>query len=259
MLKVKLRPNAIKQPKVDMPMASRSSVPKLELHPMAGWLWGIIKQGYKCKDCGANCHKQCRDLLVLACRKFSRGTSVGSNHGSLPSSPSLPPDLEAEYLDKTIPPSLSVQDEVFEFPSVAAEHQDLDGRAITLVTGSSRKISVRLQRVTTSQATQTEPLWHEPGWNDSGSHTFPKMKSKFYGKAGKNKGFAKWENENPSMQDDVELEAEAPQDIQDHNGIETLPETQESEHVNAYFLLLAGQLIAHPEAQKAKDDNYSKC
>lgn len=42
-------------------------------------------------DCGANCHKQCRDLLVLACRKFSRGTSVGSNHGSLPSSPSLPP------------------------------------------------------------------------------------------------------------------------------------------------------------------------
>ncbi|NWT23448.1 GRP3 protein, partial [Cardinalis cardinalis] len=179
----------------------------------AGFLWGIIKQGYKCKDCGANCHKQCRDLLVLACRKFSRGTSVGSNHGSLPSSPSLPP----------------VQDEVFEFPSVAAEHQDLDGRAITLVTGSSRKISVRLQRVTTSQATQTEPLWHEPGWNDSGSHTFPKMKSKFYGKAGKNKGFAKWENEKPSMQADVELEAEAPQDIQDHNGIETLPETQESE------------------------------
>ncbi|RMC12634.1 hypothetical protein DUI87_10158 [Hirundo rustica rustica] len=168
---------------------------------------------YRFTDCGANCHKQCRDLLVLACRKFSRGTSVGSNHGSLPSSPSLPP----------------VQDEVFEFPSVAAEHQDLDGRAITLVTGSSRKISVRLQRVTTSQATQTEPLWHEPGWNDSGSHTFPKMKSKFHGKAGKSKGFAKWENEKPSTQADVELEAEAPQGIQDHNGIETLPERQESE------------------------------
>ncbi|NXS62023.1 GRP3 protein, partial [Brachypteracias leptosomus] len=179
----------------------------------AGFLWGIIKQGYKCKDCGANCHKQCRDLLVLACRKFSRGTSVGSNHGSLPSSPSLPP----------------VQDEVFEFPSAAAEHQDLDDRAITLVTGSSRKISVRLQRATTSQATQTEPLWHEPGWNDSGSHTFPKMKSKFHGKAGKNKGFAKWENEKPNMQTDIELEAEAPQHIQDHNGIETLLERQESE------------------------------
>ncbi|XP_027706252.1 ras guanyl-releasing protein 3 isoform X2 [Vombatus ursinus] len=57
----------------------------------AGFLWGIIKQGYKCKDCGANCHKQCKDLLVLACRKFARGPSMGSSHGSLPGSPSLPP------------------------------------------------------------------------------------------------------------------------------------------------------------------------
>ncbi|XP_065445291.1 ras guanyl-releasing protein 3 isoform X2 [Chrysemys picta bellii] len=179
----------------------------------AGFLWGIIKQGYKCKDCGANCHKQCRDLLVLACRKFARGTSMGSNHGSLPNSPSLPP----------------VQDEVFEFPSVATGHQDLDGRAITLVTGSSRKISVRLQRATTSQATQTEPLWHEPGWSDSGSHTFPKMKSKFHSKAGKNKGFAKWENEKPNVQGHVDIEVETTEHMLDENGIETLQERQEPE------------------------------
>ncbi|XP_019405249.1 PREDICTED: ras guanyl-releasing protein 3 isoform X3 [Crocodylus porosus] len=179
----------------------------------AGFLWGIIKQGYKCKDCGANCHKQCRDLLVLACRKFSRGTSMGSNHGSLPSSPSLHP----------------VQDEVFEFPSVASGHQDLDGRAITLVTGSSRKISVRLQRATTSQATQTDPLWHEPGWSDSGSHTFPKMKSKFHSKAGKNKGFAKWENEKPNGQASTDVEVETREHALDQNGIEALQERQESE------------------------------
>lgn len=55
------------------------------------------------------------------------------------------------------------------------------------------------------------------------------MKSKFHGKAGKNKGFAKWENEKPNVQADIEIEAEAPQHTQDHNGIETLPETQESE------------------------------
>ncbi|XP_029793830.1 ras guanyl-releasing protein 3 isoform X3 [Suricata suricatta] len=108
----------------------------------AGFLWGIIKQGYKCK----------------------------------------------------------VQDEVFEFPGVTAGHRDLDSRAITLVTGSSRKISVRLQRATTSQATQTEPVWSEAGWGDSGSHTFPKMKSKFHDKAAKDKGFAKWENEKPRVQ-----------------------------------------------------------
>nr|XP_033794487.1 ras guanyl-releasing protein 3 isoform X2 [Geotrypetes seraphini] len=179
----------------------------------AGFLWGIIKQGYKCKDCGANCHKQCKELLVLACRKFSRGASLGSNHGSLPSSPSQPP----------------AQDEVFEFPSVSGESQDLDSRAITLVTGSSRKISVRLQRATTSQATQTEPLWHEPGWSDSGSHTFPKMKSRFYVKTGKSKGFAKWENEKSSIQANTDLSiAHLTEHVTDHNGKETDQKTEES-------------------------------
>ncbi|XP_030052365.1 ras guanyl-releasing protein 3 isoform X3 [Microcaecilia unicolor] len=180
----------------------------------AGFLWGIIKQGYKCKDCGANCHKQCKELLVLACRKFSRGASLGSNHGSLPSSPSQPP---------------AAQDEVFEFASVSGESQDLDSRAITLVTGSSRKISVRLQRATTSQATQTDPLWHEPGWSDSGSHTFPKMKSRFYVKSGKSKGFAKWENEKSSIQANTDISiAHLTEHATDHNGAETEQKTEES-------------------------------
>lgn len=100
---------------------------------------------------------------------------------------------------------LPVQDEVFEFPGVTAGHRDLDSRAITLVTGSSGKISVRLQRATTSQATQTEPVWSETGWGDSGSHTFPKMKSKFHDKAAKDKGFAKWENEKPRVQAGVDV------------------------------------------------------
>uniref|UniRef100_A0A8C5BMP2 RAS guanyl releasing protein 3 (calcium and DAG-regulated) n=1 Tax=Gadus morhua TaxID=8049 RepID=A0A8C5BMP2_GADMO len=61
----------------------------------AGFLWGIIKQGYKCKDCGVNCHKQCRELLVLACRKLLRSSSLGNvspselTHCSMPSSPTL--------------------------------------------------------------------------------------------------------------------------------------------------------------------------
>ncbi|KAJ7340905.1 hypothetical protein JRQ81_004192 [Phrynocephalus forsythii] len=189
----------------------------------AGFLWGIIKQGYKCKDCGANCHKQCRDLLVLACSRFARGTSLSSNHGSLPNSPSLP----------------TVQDEVFNFPNVAPQNQDLGSRPIMLVTGSSQKISVHLQRVTTSQATQTEPLWHEPGWGDSGSHTFPKMKSKFHGKSGKNKGFAKWENEKPNTQSNMDIKTTAIATaattaattayVLDQNGSETQLERQEME------------------------------
>ncbi|XP_036448511.1 ras guanyl-releasing protein 3 isoform X1 [Colossoma macropomum] len=157
----------------------------------AGFLWGIIKQGYKCKDCGVNCHKQCRELLVLACRRLPRSTSLGSvspgalTHSSLPSSPALP--------------ACKDEDEVFEFPAVSSSSgSDLEGKSITLMTGSAQRISVRLQRATTSQATQTEPLWPEHGWGpaaDAGSHTFPKMRCRPHRKVSKNKGFARWENE----------------------------------------------------------------
>ncbi|XP_074532477.1 ras guanyl-releasing protein 3 [Halichoeres trimaculatus] len=157
----------------------------------AGFLWGIIKQGYKCKDCGVNCHKQCRELLVLACRKLVRSSSLCSvsparlTHSSLPSSPTLP--------------TCKDEDEVFEFPTVTAAGPALDPHpSITLMTGSAQRISVRLQRATTSQATQTEPLWPEHRWGaaDSGSHTFPKMKYRTHRKATKSKGFARWENQN---------------------------------------------------------------
>ncbi|XP_033978354.1 ras guanyl-releasing protein 3 isoform X3 [Trematomus bernacchii] len=156
----------------------------------AGFLWGIIKQGYKCKDCGVNCHKQCRELLVLACRKLIRSGSLGNvsparlTHSSLPSSPALP--------------TCEDEDEVFEFPAVPSPGPALAPQSITLMTGSAQRISVRLQRATASQATQTDPLWPEHSWGatDSGSHTFPKMKYRTHRKSSKNKGFARWENQN---------------------------------------------------------------
>lgn len=115
----------------------------------------------------------------------------------------------------------TAQDDVFEFPPSGRERHDLDGRAITLVTGSSRKISVRLQRSTTSQATQTDPMWPDSGWSDTGSHTFPKMKCKFYSKSTKNKGFAKWENEKPNMHQNMDImEVQIMEQLQDHNGTE---------------------------------------
>uniref|UniRef100_A0A1A7XHK1 RAS guanyl releasing protein 3 (Calcium and DAG-regulated) n=1 Tax=Iconisemion striatum TaxID=60296 RepID=A0A1A7XHK1_9TELE len=155
----------------------------------AGFLWGIIKQGYKCKDCGVNCHKQCRELLVLACRKLIRSGSLSSvsparlTHSSLPSSPTLP--------------TCKDEDDVFDFPAVPSAGPALDTQSITLMTGSAQRISVRLQRTTTSQATQTEPLWPELSWGatDSGSHTFPKSKYRTHRKMSKNKGFACWENQ----------------------------------------------------------------
>ncbi|XP_037128622.1 ras guanyl-releasing protein 3 isoform X3 [Syngnathus acus] len=151
----------------------------------AGFLWGIIKQGYKCKDCGVNCHKQCRELLVLACRKLLRSGSFGCvspdrlmTHSSLPSSPAL----DTCSGDK---------DEVFEFPAAMTSARPT--KSITLMTGSAQRISVRLQRATISQATQTEPLWSQHSWGstaDSGSHTFPKTKYR----SAPNKALASWDN-----------------------------------------------------------------
>lgn len=99
--------------------------------------------------------------------------------------------------------SPSDDDDVFEFPAVPSAGPTLDTQSITLMTGSAQRISVRLQRATTSQATQTEPLWPELSWgvtDSGGSHTFPKMKYRTHGKMSKNKGFACWENQNAERQ-----------------------------------------------------------
>ncbi|XP_054652117.1 ras guanyl-releasing protein 3 isoform X3 [Dunckerocampus dactyliophorus] len=130
----------------------------------AGFLWGILKQGYKCKDCAVNCHKQCRELLVLACRKRLRLGSLGC----------VTPDGRA----RRSLPSGTDEDEVFHFSAATSESQTRETKSITLMTGSAQRISVRLQRATISQATQTEPLWSEHSWGptDASSHTLPKMK-----------------------------------------------------------------------------------
>lgn len=41
-----------------------------------GFMWGVKKQGYHCKDCGLNCHKHCKDLVGMECMK--RQVSGGS-------------------------------------------------------------------------------------------------------------------------------------------------------------------------------------
>ncbi|KAK3538287.1 hypothetical protein QTP70_034769 [Hemibagrus guttatus] len=189
----------------------------------AGFLWGIIKQGYKCKGvssvsvvyqcvyCGVNCHKQCRELLVLACRRLPHSTSLCSvspgAHSSLPSSPTLPTSKD--------------EDEVFEFPAVSPSGSDLETKSITLMTGSAQRISVRFQRATTSQATQTDPLWPDNAWSESGSgsHTFPKMRCRPHRKNSKNKGFARWENETSAHE---RRESHKQQDEEERNRVSPL-------------------------------------
>ncbi|XP_028408961.1 ras guanyl-releasing protein 3-like [Dendronephthya gigantea] len=49
-----------------------------------GVLWGLIRQGFKCKDCGINCHKACKGQVVIDCRaKISSPGSLNSNSSTL--------------------------------------------------------------------------------------------------------------------------------------------------------------------------------
>ncbi|XP_028293841.1 RAS guanyl-releasing protein 1-like [Gouania willdenowi] len=41
----------------------------------SGFLWGVIKQGYRCRDCGMNCHKLCKDQVAFECKKNSKMTN----------------------------------------------------------------------------------------------------------------------------------------------------------------------------------------
>ncbi|PSN41335.1 hypothetical protein C0J52_20649, partial [Blattella germanica] len=43
-------------------------------------LWGLIRQGYKCRDCGINAHKHCKDLVVMECRARSNPPSGKSGN-----------------------------------------------------------------------------------------------------------------------------------------------------------------------------------
>uniref|UniRef100_A0A4X1T880 RAS guanyl releasing protein 4 n=2 Tax=Sus scrofa TaxID=9823 RepID=A0A4X1T880_PIG len=54
-----------------------------------GFLWGVSKQGYRCRECGLCCHKHCRDQVKVECKK--RPGAKGD--GSPPGAPVPPPPV----------------------------------------------------------------------------------------------------------------------------------------------------------------------
>ncbi|XP_063235563.1 ras guanyl-releasing protein 3-like isoform X2 [Bacillus rossius redtenbacheri] len=48
----------------------------------AGLLWGLIRQGYKCRDCGINAHKHCKDLVVMECRLRNNPPGDAGSHAA---------------------------------------------------------------------------------------------------------------------------------------------------------------------------------
>ncbi|MBZ3878416.1 RAS guanyl-releasing protein 1 [Sciurus carolinensis] len=120
----------------------------------AGFLWGVIKQGYRCKDCGMNCHKQCKDLVVFECKKRAKNPAPPTeNSTSIGPTPNLC-SLGAKDL-------LHAPEEgSFTFPNgEMVEHsEESKDRTIMLMGVSSQKISVRLKRTVAHKTTQTESL-----------------------------------------------------------------------------------------------------
>ncbi|XP_077838608.1 RAS guanyl-releasing protein 4 isoform X6 [Macaca mulatta] len=39
----------------------------------SGFLWGVTKQGYRCRECGLCCHRHCRDQVKVECKKRPGG------------------------------------------------------------------------------------------------------------------------------------------------------------------------------------------
>ncbi|XP_064157196.1 RAS guanyl-releasing protein 1-like [Anguilla rostrata] len=107
-----------------------------------GFLWGVIKQGYRCRDCGINCHKHCKDKVGLECKK-----RFSVSGGSCPCTPN--PDTRPKIN------SSSSEEDAFVFPR-GEETDQAEDRSPPWVDGKgSSRISHR--------ATQTEPGFWTPG------------------------------------------------------------------------------------------------
>ncbi|KAI6068088.1 RAS guanyl-releasing protein 1 isoform X1 [Aix galericulata] len=118
----------------------------------AGFLWGVIKQGYRCKDCGMNCHKQCKDLVVIECKRRPK-TSVPD------SSPTSA--LASNLCTLGVKEQLHGQEEgPFMFPNgeVVEHNEGSKDRTIMLMGSSAQKISVRLKPAVVHKGTQTDSV-----------------------------------------------------------------------------------------------------
>uniref|UniRef100_A0A4X2KLY2 RAS guanyl-releasing protein 1 n=1 Tax=Vombatus ursinus TaxID=29139 RepID=A0A4X2KLY2_VOMUR len=119
----------------------------------AGFLWGVIKQGYRCKDCGMNCHKQCKDLVVFECKKRSKNPA-------LPAENSTSAGLASTLCPLGVKdPQHGPEEGPFLVNGEAMEHnEESKDRTIMLMGVSAQKISVRLKRAMAHKGTQTESV-----------------------------------------------------------------------------------------------------
>ncbi|XP_005399901.1 PREDICTED: RAS guanyl-releasing protein 4 isoform X1 [Chinchilla lanigera] len=66
-------------------------------HSCSGFLWGVTKHGYRCRDCGLCCHKHCRDQVKTECKKRPGAKGdAGPPETPAPSTPAPPASCGSE-------------------------------------------------------------------------------------------------------------------------------------------------------------------
>ncbi|KAL8219879.1 UNVERIFIED_CONTAM: hypothetical protein K2H54_035528 [Gekko kuhli] len=71
----------------------------------SGFLWGVSKQGYRCRDCGMVCHKQCKDQVEVECqRRFHSCTPDGGTPRTATPAPTPHPSSGSEEEAFPFPP-----------------------------------------------------------------------------------------------------------------------------------------------------------
>ncbi|KAM4778219.1 RAS guanyl-releasing protein 1 isoform 2-T2 [Cyanocitta cristata] len=171
----------------------------------AGFLWGVIKQGYRCKDCGMNCHKQCKDLVVIECKRRPKTSVADSSPTSALASSLCPVGVKEQFHGQ--------EEGSFTFPNgeVVEHSEDSKDRTIMLMGSSAQKISVRLKPAVIHKSTQTDPVLlagdvsrkrrekkehrmpENPYLQATPASTFPSPI------LGRRKAFVKWENKDSSQ------------------------------------------------------------
>uniref|UniRef100_A0A8C3E5Z8 RAS guanyl-releasing protein 1 n=1 Tax=Corvus moneduloides TaxID=1196302 RepID=A0A8C3E5Z8_CORMO len=171
----------------------------------AGFLWGVIKQGYRCKDCGMNCHKQCKDLVVIECKRRPKTAVADSSPTSALASSLCPVGVKEQFHGQ--------EEGSFTFPNgeVVEHSEDSKDRTIMLMGSSAQKISVRLKPAVIHKSTQTDPVLlagdvsrkrrekkehrmpENPYLQAAPASTFPSPI------LGRRKAFVKWENKDSSQ------------------------------------------------------------
>ncbi|KAK9409667.1 RAS guanyl-releasing protein 1 [Crotalus adamanteus] len=128
----------------------------------AGFLWGVIKQGYRCKDCGMNCHKQCKDLVVFECKRRPKMTAVDNSPTTALASSLCPMGLK-EHMH-------GLEEGGFPFPNgeMVEHNEGSKDRTIMLMGASAQKISayVKWENKDCSQKVKEDPQTLKPTYQE---------------------------------------------------------------------------------------------